>query len=212
MIKAIFFDFDGTVSDTRRIAFESVCDTMTNAGFKFDKKKLRKLMGEKSKEIFDGLGLKRKYIGSFRKKLFIDLKEKARNGGISLCTPIKPLKELSKDHLMVVISNGRDDFIKFSSKILKTDKIFDHTYGSNSFKTKDKMIRKLIKRHNLKHHEVLYVGDRFSDIRYAREAGVYAVAIHNKCSWSTMKEILAEKPDFIVHDFEGLKELVENIE
>ena len=211
MIKALFFDFDGTISDTKKIAFESISETLKNEKFTFDSKKLRKLMGAKSKEIFKGLGLDKKYISRFRKDLFIDMKNKVSNGEIKLCTKIKPLKELSKKHIMIVISNGRNDFIRLSSKKLKTDKIFNHTYGSNSFKTKDKMIKKIARKYKLKHHEIMYVGDRFSDIRYARKAGVYAVAIHNPCAWSTMKEILKEKPDFIVHNFEDLKKLVKKI-
>ncbi len=208
MIKAILFDFDGTISDTRNIAFDSISDTLKKEGFKFDNKKLRKLMGAKSKEIFEGLGLEKKYIKKFRKELFIIMKRRVREGGISLCAPVRPLRELSKKYKMVVISNGRDDFIRLSVKTLKLDGIFDKVYGSNSFKTKDKMIRKVARKYKLKHHEIMYVGDRFSDIDYAREAGCYAVAIHNKCAWSTKAEIMKEKPDFIIKDFEDLKRIV----
>ena len=69
----------------------------------------------------------------------------------------------------------------------------------------------MFKKRGLKHDEVLYIGDRFSDVQYARAAGCIAVSIYNSCSWSTLKEIKKEKPDYIIKDFYGLKKLIEKM-
>jgi len=66
----------------------------------------------------------------------------------------------------------------------------------------------LFRKFGVKPSEAVYVGDRFSDVEFARKAGCVAVAIHNKCSWSSLSVIKKEKPDFIVKDFYGLKKVV----
>ena len=76
---------------------------------------------------------------------------------------------------------------------------------------KDEMMAKLFKKMKLKPGEVVYVGDRFSDIDYARKAGCVAVAIHNKASWSNLKTIKKEKPDYLIKDFYGLKKVINSI-
>ena len=69
-------------------------------------------------------------------------------------------------------------------------------------------MKKLIKKYKIRPKHCFYIGDRFSDIDHAHRAHVIAVAIHNQCSWSTKKEILAEKPDYIISDFKDLLKLV----
>ena len=73
------------------------------------------------------------------------------------------------------------------------------------------MLEKIFEKMKIRPVEAIYIGDRFSDVDYAREAGCYAVAIHNDCSWSTKSAILKEKPDFIIKDFKDLKRIVEKL-
>ena len=71
-------------------------------------------------------------------------------------------------------------------------------HPSNSFFY---IFQKLIKKMKINPSEAIYIGDRFYDVEFAREAGCVAVAIHNKCSWSSLARIKKEGPDFIVRDF-----------
>lgn len=212
-IKALFFDFDGTISDAKQIAEESLIETLNHYGYtaKSIQREAKKLLGIKMPKIFEQLGIKAP-IGKARKFFYKRFIQKAKDGKIKLCCSIEPLKELKKQKIkLIVISNSETRFIKTSAKTLKIKRLFKKIYGAEKFNTKDEMISKLAKKYNLKPYEIAYIGDRFSDIEYARDAGVLAIAIHNKCSWSTKSQILEEKPDFIIKNFQDLKRIVERI-
>jgi phosphoglycolate phosphatase-like HAD superfamily hydrolase len=68
----------------------------------------------------------------------------------------------------------------------------------------------LVKKYKIKPKESMYIGDRFSDVRCAKKSGCIAVGIYNKCSWSNLSLIKREKPDYIIHDFQGLKKILKN--
>lgn len=211
MIKGLYFDFDGTISDARRIAYESLIKTLEEFKYSYDKKKASKLLGWKMVKIFEGLNLPKKDLNRFRKRFYERFTAKALNGGIKLCVSVKPLYELSKKYPLVIVSNSETSFVKASIKKLKLNKLFSQVYGSEKFTSKDKLLKKLFSDRKVKNEEMLYIGDRFSDIEYARSAGCIAVAVHNSCSWSTLKEIKRERPDYIIKDFYGLKKLVEKL-
>ena len=40
VIKAVFFDFDGTISDAKKIARDSMIQTLDEFGYDYDRKKL----------------------------------------------------------------------------------------------------------------------------------------------------------------------------
>lgn len=212
MIKVIFLDFDGTVSDAHRIAYESFVRTLDEFGYEFDKKLLSSLMGQKMKEMVKGLGLNVKNLSSVRRRFYKYFIEAALNGGIKLCVPVKPLWELKKNYPLIVISNSETSFIKASIKKLGLKGLFKRVYGAEKFSRKDELLEKLFKKFKIKPSEAIYIGDRFSDVDYAREAGCVAVAIHNKCSWSDLKKIKKEKPDYIIKDFRGLRKIINSID
>ena len=211
MIKVIFFDFDGTISDAKEIAYSSMVKVLEEYGYKFNEQKLRKLMGSKMQVILKKLGLKIKDLDVVRKKFYKYLTKAALDGGIKLCVSLKPLWELKKNYPLVVISNSETHFLKASIKKLKIRGLFNKVYGAEKFEKKDEILKKLFKKMKIKPSEAIYIGDRFSDIDYARKAGCVAVAIHNKCSWSNLATIKKEKPDYIIKDFKGLKKIIDSI-
>ena len=211
MIKTIFFDFDGTISDAKEIAYSSMVKVLEEYGYKFNEQKLRKLMGSKMQVILKKLGLKIKDLDVVRKKFYKYLTKAALDGGIKLCVSLKPLWELKKNYPLVVISNSETHFLKASIKKLKIRGLFNKVYGAEKFEKKDEILKKLFKKMKIKPSEAIYIGDRFSDIDYARKAGCVAVAIHNKCSWSNLATIKKEKPDYIIKDFKGLKKIIDSI-
>ena len=212
MIRYIFFDFDGTISDARKLTYETMRDVLIKRGYTFSEAKLRKLMGAKTGAILKGLGIDSGETRKVKREFFNEVVKRTNNKSIKLCAPIESLRLLKKQGIrLIVVSNSEKPFLEASIGVLKIPGLFDKVYGSSIFKTKDKLLRRLFKRYNIKAKEVLYVGDRFSDVDYAHRAHCYAVAIHNKCAWSTKKEILAENPDYIISNFKELKELVEGL-
>ena len=68
MIKRIYLDFDGTVSDAKHIAYESLIQTLQEFEYKYDKKEAGKLLGWKMNRIFQDLGLPKKDLNKWVKK------------------------------------------------------------------------------------------------------------------------------------------------
>jgi phosphoglycolate phosphatase-like HAD superfamily hydrolase len=208
-IKAVFFDFDGTISDAKVIILDSFSRTFDELGFEYDNKKLMDLIGVKMEKILVGLGLEEKYVDKVRKKFYRYLIKNVSAGGISPCVSLKPLWKMKDEGFpLFVVSNGKGSFLRASIKELKIGDLFKEVYGADKFGSKDECLRSFFKKMNIHPSEAVYVGDRFSDIEFARKAGCVSVAIHNKCSWSTLKKIKAEKPDYIVRDFYGLRKVL----
>ena len=145
MIKAIFLDFDGTVSDAHKIAYESLVRTLEEFGYGFDRKLLQGLMGEKMAEILKGLGLKIKRLEVIRRKFYKHFTQAALDGGIKLCVSVKPLEDLKKIYPLIVISNSETSFIKASIKKLGVKGLFKKVYGGEKFSEKDKLLEKLFR-------------------------------------------------------------------
>jgi phosphoglycolate phosphatase-like HAD superfamily hydrolase len=211
VIKAIFLDFDGTVSDAHGIAFKSLVRTFDDFGFEFDRSKALRLMGSRMHVIFKGLGLNAGHLEATRRRFYKHFTKAALDGGIKPCVSLKPLWELSKDYPLIVVSNSETSFLNASIRKLELKGLFKGVYGAEKFDSKDKFLKKMFKKMGIKASEAVYVGDRFSDVEYAREAGCVAVAIHNKCAWSDLATIKKEKPDYIIRDFRGLRKIVGKI-
>lgn len=211
MIKALFFDFDGTISQTKDIVEKTFFEVLDRFEYNYEKEKIRKLLGVKVEEFFKKLGIDKKSIRKLRKIFYNLLTEKIYLNEIALCSSVKPLYELKKRYTLVIVSNNEKKFVKIALKKLKIEGLFNKIYGAESFSSKDKMLKKLFKKCNIKPKEAIYIGDRFSDIIYAKKAGCYSVAIHNKCSWSSLKEIKEQSPDFIIKDFKNLKKIIKKI-
>lgn len=211
-LRYLFFDFDGTISDAKRLTYETLINVMDNLDYKFSKSKMKKLMGWRMERILRELNINPNIADRVRKKFYANLVKDKNLKKLKLCVPIEPLIEIRKNgYKLIVISNSESTFLKASAKRLEVNKIFHKIYGADKFKTKDQLLKKLFKKYKIKPKQAAYIGDRFSDIEYAQSAHCHSIAIHNPCAWSTKKEILSENPDYIIKDFEDLKNLVEKI-
>lgn len=211
VIKAIFLDFDGTISDAHNIAYTSLVKTLDKLQYNYDKKKAYKALGNKMNIILEKLNIEVDNLKKFRKKFYSHFIYAAKNGGISPCVDLEPLKELSKKYPLYIISNSETKFLKASIDKLKLRGIFRKVYGAEKFNTKDEILKKLFLKMNIKPREAIYIGDRFSDVVYSKKAHCVSVAIHNKCSWSSLKEIKAKNPDYIIKDFKELTRVIQKI-
>ena len=208
MIKVIFLDFDGTLFNTHGIVIKSIIKVIDEFNYEVDKSELLGLIGERLEIIYKKIGANPGHIDSMIEK-FYDEKDKFKE--IKPSVPLSPLKTLSKKVSLIIISNTETNSIKKILKKFKYENIFKEIYGADKFSSKDKKIKELIKKIKIKPIEAIYVGDRFSDVKTAKKVGCISVAINNKYSWSDLKTIKEEYPDYIIKDFKELKNLVDII-
>ena len=195
VIRAIFLDFDGTISDSHSLAFKSMVRTLDDYGFKFNQNRLLKLMGSRTHIILKELGLNPGHLDSVRKKFYKYFIRGAKGGEIRLCVSVKPLWGLKKDYPLIVISNAEGSFIRASIKRLGLKGLFKKVYGEDKFSHKDELLKKLFKKMKIKPSEAIYVGDRFSDIEYARDVGWDNMSPY----WQTTRRALNLGDSYTVH-------------
>jgi phosphoglycolate phosphatase len=225
MIKALFFDFDGTISNSKKLSINTLKQVLKNHNPRNNPtdQQIKSLIGLKLNQILEKLKIKKLDQGKLKKEFYNQITKHATK--LKPCTSLQPLKQLKnlKQQLkqenktklkLIVISNANKKFLKASIKQLKIKNLFDKTYALDSQKnkniTKDKIIKQLLKKHKLKPKQTAYIGDRTTDILYAKRANITSIAINNKCAYSTLKEIKKQKPDYIIKNFQELKKILEN--
>ena len=75
VIKAVFLDFDGTISDARKIAEDSLVLTLNEFGFEYDKKKAFGLLGIKMRLVLKELKIGSHKLEKIRKRFYEHFKQ-----------------------------------------------------------------------------------------------------------------------------------------
>ncbi len=191
--KVIIFDFDGTIADSFPVVFDIINDFAEKEGTKkFSESQLRNLSASL---ILKEIKISKIKIFFFLKKLREKINEK-----ISFIKPIRGIapniRILKKNgnKLGIVTSNSSNNVKEF----LKNNDldIFDFVYSDSSIFGKDKIIKKLLKKYDIKTKNALYVGDEIRDVEAARKAGIKIVAV----SWgfNSKKTLIENNPDYII--------------
>ncbi len=204
MFKAIIFDFDGTLSDSRevmllalkRLAGKYNCPEPTEG-------ELAALNRLPIKERFKRIGVPLNKIPEIIQEMQSTFMEYQAHlqpfPGVRECVLV--LAEKGFD-LYILSTNTRDLMANF----LKTNNmaVFKEIISSPDLFGKHDAILKLLQKQGLSREEVLYVGDELRDIEACKSAGIKVLAV----SWGHDPLTLLESgsPDFIAHTPEGIWE------
>lgn len=201
-VKLLFFDFDGTLADTKIAWFASTFKVLKKMKIYHPECETRVIMhfALKIRDFFDYLGLPKKKSELIASNIYYEFfKQKSRL--------IKGIDEISKiPGNKVILSNTNTFAIE---KILgKHKKLFSAIYGGDKFDEKSDFIKKEMKKKKLKKNQVIYIGDRAGDVETAKKAGCTSVIISSKHAWSSLDEILRENPDHVVKNLKDLRKII----
>ena len=208
MIKAVMFDFDGTIANSKGESFKAFVRTFDDFESVIDRSEIVKNMGMEALVMFKHMRVNPGHLDAMKRRFYKHYGLAVKDKKVKPCVSLKPLREMSKDYKLFIVSNSETPVIRKMLDQLEIKDIFSGIYGSEKFSTKDDMIRKVCKRMRIGPSETVYVGDRFTDVEYSRAAGSVSVAISNKCSWSDAKTLKKQKPDYIIKDFRQLRKLL----
>lgn len=213
MIKAILFDFDGTLADTLPFYIKAYDAALQSVGFKFNEKEIAKhCFGKSESVICKTLGVPDK-TEEFAQAYFSAVKELFKKAPLFEDT-ISILNFL-KDHniKIIVITFAYRWYIDQMIKQYKLERYFDFILSTDdvvNIKPHPEAVLTAITKLKVRPEETLVIGDSKSDILMGKAAGSKTILFTRKeydlfYSFDELKKI---NPDFIVTNLSQIKKLV----
>ena len=203
--KFLIFDFDGTIADTRAVYYKAIFDELKEYGFSYEQVDKVIDIGLSIRNTLRKLGFN--FLAVFFVKRAIMKKVLIHVNNVKKCRDVDSIKKI--EVRKILITNSLKEFALPILKHLKLRKTFSEIYGADDFDDKEEFIKDYLKQNKVDKKNCYYMGDRATDARLARNAGIKSIIVSGKCSWDSRKEILEQNPDFVVDDINEIKQIVE---
>jgi phosphoglycolate phosphatase len=182
MIKNIFFDLDGTITDSAEGIIGTVKFMLSELGIAIPEEDLSwvigppfeesvaKLIGDSDpKKVSHAVGIYRaKFVkeGLYQNKLYAGIEE--------------VLKELAEKYTLFIATSKPTPQAKTVAKHFKIDRFFKEIYGSGEhgeMPEKDRILGLALEEQKLKSKECLMIGDRHHDVEGAKAHGIVSISV-----------------------------------
>ncbi|MFC2134625.1 HAD hydrolase-like protein [Bacteroidota bacterium] len=118
----------------------------------------------------------------------------------------KTLKQLSKKHILRIISSAREEG---TSKCLKNndmEKLFSFIYGFESGRLKADKFKLVLENYNISKDECIFVTDTLGDILEANEIGIKSIGIISK--YHNKETLMKGKPFKVISELSELSRII----
>ncbi|MFZ4115284.1 MAG: HAD-IA family hydrolase [Chthoniobacterales bacterium] len=200
--KILLFDFDGTIADTRAIALRILNELSEEFHF-------RAVLEEEVQEVRDMTTQKLlRFLGVSHWRLPMITRSGLLKfqASIAEVQPIPKIPQVLAElkargfRLAILTSNSEANVITF----LKQHHLdfFDFIYTSSKLFGKSYEIRRLMKEHQLKAEEIIYVADETRDIEATQAVPIRIAAV--TWGYNSASILASMEPDFLFHQPEEL--------
>lgn len=208
-VKLILFDFDGTIADTHDAFVEIVNGLSEEFGYKsVNQEDLERLKHLSSREIIKQSRIPLVKIPFILNRVRVELTNRIQSlkpiQGIE--TYLLQLKEKGYS-LGIITSNLKDNVLTFLENN-NLDHLFDFIYSGVTLFGKDKTINKILKQHQLKQNEVIYIGDETRDIHASKKSKIKVISVG--WGFNSPEALAKHHPDFLIAQPQELIGAVEN--
>lgn len=190
-MKALIFDFDGTIADSFEI-FLKIFEEIT--GRQLTDEEITSLRGESLKSIIKYLQIRRWQIPRLvlkAKKLIAASRPAVKTfSGV----PAMLVQLHSSGHPMFILSTNSSQSISEFLKKNRLENCFAGIYGDIGLRSKASALKRIIKKERLTQAECVYIGDEMRDIEAARKAGITSVGV--TWGFNDSKAIALARPNF----------------
>ncbi len=203
----VIFDFDGTLADTKEIAYTVYTEMARKHDIELvSKDELERIM---TLPILERL----KYFNVPLRKIPRLAKEAIRRienhiDYAPIYPNVKDTLEYLRDenYLLYVVSSNSKKNINHFLKSYNLN-VFEKVIGKASLFGKAKVIDKLIKRKRIAKDKAIYIGDEVRDIEASKQAGVDVIAV----SWGydSYEALKDANPTFLVKEISEIKEIIQ---
>lgn len=208
-VKAIIFDFDGTLANTLPLAIKCINQLSQEYGYKpLESVKDIELFRENSlrEMVSKYLGLRLYQIPGYARRVKKIFKENFKE--INIFDGIKELLHglATKYELSIITSNSEETVKKTLEKtgILSTIK-YIHT--NTSVFGKHTVIKKFLNKHNLESNEIIYIGDEVRDIDACKKINVKIISV--TWGYNSKNALAKSKPDYLVDSYSEIEKIME---
>jgi len=213
MIKAVIYDFDGTLADTLPVHLHAYRCALEKLG----------INGLSDKEIIENCF--NKYNNKIAEHFHIDsgefskLYEEQQRKGLekaNLCAGIeKVLKSLKESGIRLAVGSMQwEHIVKKIAEKLGLNEYFESVRGhSESTRTKGKTFSAICSDLDVKPKEVIVLGDADSDIMGAKSIGAMSVLYYpeNNEKIYPLEMLTKHNPDFVIRKHEEIFGIIEKI-
>lgn len=188
-IKYVVFDFDGTLANT----MDAILDIATDEVGEITEEDFKAMRDEGIRGVIKRYNIKLWELPKVVAQFSSILKNR---DDINLYPQIDELMDkLSQSYKLGVLSSNSEDNIR---KVLDrhgiTDK-FEFIYSQSSLFGKDKVMRKMCKKHKISPSEIIYVGDEDRDINACKKVGIRCIAV--TYGFNSKERLAKLEPDFM---------------
>lgn len=203
-MKLLLFDFDGVLVDSIDVYENTVTDCLKKIGQPLTRGR------EEFLELFEGNfyeSLKQKGVNMDKfTAASVDILSKVNYTDMKPFHAIRPvLRELSKNHPLIVISSNDSPTIKEALRLYDFDGIFNDILGSDFMLSKKDKILHVIRKYSVTLQDIYYIGDTTGDIKEGKQAGVQTVGV--TWGWHSKELMVASQPDYLFDKPEDLLKL-----
>ena len=210
--KAVIFDLDGTLVNSRMAHVKSWREACENYGLEFNLMKFMSQVGKTSRDIAETLfNIEKEELEkliSLKTRLFV----RRYIDYVKIFPDVETtLKKLQKEGLKIGVASSnprvviRDVLDKLG--ILKYVKEFVGDEDVNIGKPDPEILFKILKRLHVYPSEVVYVGDTAYDVLAGRKAGIRTVIlVSDKIPQGKILEVY--KPDYIITEIKEIQDII----
>ncbi|MCK5080875.1 MAG: HAD hydrolase-like protein [Candidatus Moranbacteria bacterium] len=176
--KLIIFDFDGTIADSFGVFLTSVNNILKQRGLaEISQQRSEVVKGLSANEAFKYYKIPNYQVPLVVNKIFQQMR--ANFDKVKMFPNFEEIFEaLEKNDIKLILltSNIRKNVQTFLSN-KKIGKFFKAIHFRSGLFSKHLMIKRIIRKYNLKNDEVILIGDEVRDIGAARKSGIKIVAV-----------------------------------
>lgn len=203
-MKLLLFDFDGVLVDSIDVYEKTVTDCLQEIGQPLTRGR------EEFLELFEGNFYESLVQKGVDLQKFMDasvhILAKINYAEMKPFDAVRPvLRELAKNHPMVVISSNDTPTIHEALRLYDFEGIFQDVLGSDFMLSKKDKILYVIKKYNVTLQDIYYIGDTTGDIKEGKQAGVQTVGV--TWGWHSKELMAAAHPDYLFDQPEDLLKL-----
>jgi len=173
----ILFDFDGTIADTKSIAFKAYQVIAKHYGIEMESEAQMNALNQLSiKDRLKAYNVPLYKVPTLIKKSSEILHETIQEAQIfeGMEALLRTLK--AKGHTIAIVSSNRKSIIEAFLNSHQLD-IFDALIGKAPMFKKEKSIKKMMKHFHAKKHETIYIGDEVRDIEASKRLGIDVLGV-----------------------------------